>query len=399
MQYQQQAIDALSPTQRDNYTLLLQRGIAPAQALALATQLAAAPMMMQSAAQQQSVYANEKTTGSTLSGNATAAFWSALDQGIAAGGTPLDAATGAWQIAGLVPVKARVDQLSGVLAQMSPLDTRYAALKAQVTALTTALVSQDVYFNQSIPQILPNGITRLSNSQLALSPLSALTPTMLTDPKSGFFAAVYYNTNSSTYIVADRGTQFTLADWENNFEQGSGLNSKQYDEAAKVARAISKTGLTNVVFTGHSLGGGLATLQSAITGLHAYTFNAAGVDEATFAHANAQYVQQLPQLVSAYYDNHEILSTLQDDSPVIVPALDAALLYSGLPPLPALQAPSAEGTRIALTPVSSNGTPIPWYEDYNPVEMLAQHSIVSVALALNYRLTQLQGAPNGGTGP
>ena len=123
------------------------------------------------------------------------------------------------------------------------------------------------------------------------------------------------------------------------------------------------------------------------------------MNAATFARANAQYVQQLPQLVSAYYDNHEILSTLQDDSPVIVPALDAALLYSGLPPLPTLQAPSAEGTRIALTPVSSSGTPIPWYEDYNPVEMLAQHSIVSVALALNYRLTQLQGGPNGGTGP
>ena len=98
-------------------------------------------------------------------------------------------------------------------------------------------------------------------------------------------------------------------------------------------------------------------------------------------------------------DNHEILSTLQDDSSVIVPALDAALLYSGLPPLPALQAPSAEGTRIALTPVSSNGTPIPWYQGYNPAEMLAQHSIVSVALALNSRLTQLQVGPNGGTGP
>ena len=46
VQYQQQqqqaAIAALSPAQRDNYTLLLQRGLAPAQALALATHLAAA---------------------------------------------------------------------------------------------------------------------------------------------------------------------------------------------------------------------------------------------------------------------------------------------------------------------------------------------------------------------
>ena len=191
-QQQQEAIAALSPTQHDNYTLLLQRGLAPAQALALAMHLAAAPMMMESVAQQQAVYAHETGTGSTLGGNATAAFWSALDQGVAAGNTPLDAATGAWQIAGLVPVKARVDQLSGTLATMSPLDTRYYPLQAEITALTAALISQDVYFNQSIPQILPNDITRLSSEGLAQSKLgSVLTASMLSDSHSGFFAAVY----------------------------------------------------------------------------------------------------------------------------------------------------------------------------------------------------------------
>ncbi|WP_297926169.1 hypothetical protein [Metallibacterium sp.] len=101
-----------------------------------------------------------------------------------------------------------------------------------------------------------------------------------------------------------------------------------------------------------------------------------------FARADAQHVQQLPQLVSAYYVDHELLSTLQDYSP----------------------APSAEGTRIELTPVSFNSqtpnseAPIPWYQDYNPDTMFALHSIVEVTHALNYQLTQLMG-PSGGTNP
>jgi hypothetical protein len=220
------------------------------------------------------------------------------------------------------------------------------------------------------------------------------------------------------YIIADRGTQGGLwgPDWRNNFEQVFGADSQQYDEAAKVAKVakVAKTiavlpdfgqGGVNVVFAGHSLGGGLATLQSAITGLPAYTFNAAGVNEATFARANAQYVQQLPQLVSAYYVDHEILSTAQDNSAFVVPLVDAGLLSTGLPlVLPILQAPSAEGTRIELTPVSFNSTtpnseaPIPWYDDYNPNTMFALHSIVEVTHALNYQLTQLMGQ-DGGTSP
>ena len=38
--------------------------------------------------------------------------------------------------------------------------------------------------------------------------------------------------------------------------------------------------------------------------------------------------------------------------------------------------------------------PIPWYQDYNPSEMYALHSIVEVTHALNYQFTQLMG-PTG----
>ena len=148
----------------------------------------------------------------------------------------------------------------------------------------------------------------------------------------------------------------------------------------------------------------MATLQSAITGLPAYTFNAAGVNDATFAQADAQHVQQLPQLVSAYYVDHELLSTLQDSSSVLAPLIDAGLLSAGVPlVLPFLQAPSAEGARTELAPVSFNSqtpnseAPIPWYDGYNPNTMFALHADVEVVHALNYQLTRLMGSA-GGTG-
>ena len=40
--------------------------------------------------------------------------------------------------------------------------------------------------------------------------------------------------------------------------------------------------IKNLIITGHSLGGGLATIGGSVTGANTYTFNAAGVHEQTF---------------------------------------------------------------------------------------------------------------------
>ncbi len=256
-------------------------------------------------------------------------------------------------------------------------DPDYAALAQLAQVATYALIDKDVYYNNAVPQILPDGITRIgANDTAALQQLN-LTPAMLTDPKSGFYSAVYYDANASNYIIADRGTQGWV-DWKNNFRQGLGLDSKQYDEAARIAYAIKSLNKTNFVFTGHSLGGGLAALQALVSGLPAYTFNAAGLNAETVSREGASFAQA-HTLIHAYTVDHELLTTLQDYSP----------------------APSADGTRTELTPVSFSNTapnteaPIPAYQDYNPGEMFALHSIVEVAHALNYRLTQLYGTPGG----
>ncbi len=88
------------------------------------------------------------------------------------------------------------------------------------------------------------------------------------------------------YVYATAGS-VELRDWAENIKQPLGL-SKQYENAAKNAKKLSKTlGNTELNFVGHSLGGGEAALNSLITsddklkGRKAFTFNAAGVSDIT----------------------------------------------------------------------------------------------------------------------
>lgn len=80
-----------------------------------------------------------------------------------------------------------------------------------------------------------------------------------------------------------RGSEWVLNDWINNFKQPFG-KSEQYDQAAYIAGELSKIikRLGSIlIFVGHSLGGGLASLAAKVTGDAAITFNAAGLSEET----------------------------------------------------------------------------------------------------------------------
>lgn len=103
---------------------------------------------------------------------------------------------------------------------------------------------------------------------------------------TGFRSMIYERTvdNKTEFVYAYAGTEFTsLKDWGNNGKQAIG-ESKQYEQAIANAIAISKAlegGEYELAFAGHSLGGGLAAASSYATDNDAYTFNAAGVSQAT----------------------------------------------------------------------------------------------------------------------
>lgn len=129
-------------------------------------------------------------------------------------------------------------------------------------------------------------------------------PRLLSPADTGFDAAIYQN-DQGQYVVAFRGTddgwrlhddngQFMGpgTDVRANLGQGSGLSVEQYQQAMNLATiAVQTFGAGNVAFTGHSLGGGLASAAMLKTGAPGVTFNAAGLSDNTlrdlgFASAN-----------------------------------------------------------------------------------------------------------------
>jgi hypothetical protein len=100
------------------------------------------------------------------------------------------------------------------------------------------------------------------------------------DPETGFKSTLFERTanGKKQYCYAYAGTD-DLKDVVNDLKQFASLLSAQYELAQINAKAlVNQYHLTNLTFTGHSLGGGLAALSSITTGKPAYTFNAAGLN-------------------------------------------------------------------------------------------------------------------------
>ncbi len=98
------------------------------------------------------------------------------------------------------------------------------------------------------------------------------------DKDSGFRAIALQPTdpNDTRTIVAYAGTDMkSVEDWVTDAKQGVGLSTKQYDEAVDFADKWKAKEGDDVILTGHSLGGGLASYAAIKTDLHATAVNSA----------------------------------------------------------------------------------------------------------------------------
>lgn len=159
------------------------------------------------------------------------------------------------------------------------------------------------------------------------------------DPSTGFYSALYRSEIDGSYVLAYRGTQMaTWQDWVHGNSQSLGVKSAQYTQAVEVAQLVQGVHGDNLTFTGHSLGGGLASVASLSTGRPATTINAAGVSPASDLWFSLDR-DQADDLIDAYRVDGEVLTGIQEGSPV------------------SAVAPDALGTRHELPAVNADGSP------------------------------------------
>lgn len=256
------------------------------------------------------------------------------------------------------------------------------------TAKVDAGLAEDVYNDAPKP---PAGYHAASGAELTRL---GLTPEMLDDGRSDFSAQVYVGPGDRT-VIAFRGSQ-SKEDWKNDIQQGVGLKSEYYNRAIDIGQRVARSGVA-VTFTGHSLGGGLASAAAVASGGRADTFNAAGITSGTLDAARsadrAAGGDGKGAQVNAYYDTGDPLSKFQDSNALedgvlgglggfILGGPLGGILGGGLGGV-AGHVPSAFGERRPLATVDPPGGPT----GLDKVE--ARHGMDYIQRGLDSALAQL----------
>lgn len=198
-----------------------------------------------------------------------------------------------------------------------------------------AVLAKDVYFSAMDEgadeeyQKAPPGWTRGSdNLQLLRERMPALAGVsnevlldLLKPDDSGFRAEIYLpdlalvGHGQKPVVVAKGSAGEVMADGSlrdttkedflaNNFPQSVGLQTDYYDRSMRLGMFFKGLGI-EVELAGHSLGGGMMSAASAVTGYPATTFNAAGLHTETAP----RYAQQNPGV--QIYDTQKTVTSYQ----------------------------------------------------------------------------------------
>ncbi|QJU59909.1 DUF2974 domain-containing protein [Sphingomonas sp. AP4-R1] len=245
----------------------------------------------------------------------------------------------------------------------------------------SALLAADVYNDVPKP---PAGYRVAGESELAEL---GLTPTMLEQPGVSSFRARVYATadgeGGTRYIVSFRGSK-TGEDWQNNLQQGLGMDAPSYAKALQIGRQLARSG-AEVTLTGHSLGGGLASAAAIASGREADTFNAAGLSDRTIGEARGIAAAQGrgAAAVQAWHVPGEALTLVQDGGDRVAGSILGGLLggpIGGIAGGVGADAPEAYGSRHTLPDVRPEGKS--FWDGLNPVDRHGIDWVLAGAAAL-----------------
>ena len=192
---------------------------------------------------------------------------------------------------------------------------------AQKKDYILALLSHGAYY-QDWQHIL--GVERLNTTQLNILGIDA---ELLGDGTSGFQANICRYDN--LYILCFAGTN-DIVDFYANIRQGLGQYEPQYYQAVGLANILSNSVNGKMICTGHSLGGGLASIAALASQSPGVAFSPAGLAKNTVNRIGLDYdiAEQIARdgLIRFYTVQYDWLDSLQNTLPI----------------------PSALGTRIKM---------------------------------------------------
>lgn len=190
-------------------------------------------------------------------------------------------------------IARRMKHLSSLMEAQGDFSTRNESATDVVNALRAALSAPPESFWQDTKQAaLLAAHTYRSSGQ---PPAGYAILDRETEGGNGFEAVAYKHNGSGRIIIAFEGTATEslaeqLADWGHNvsvaqrelLRAAHEVPITQFAAAGKftdrvVAKARTASPASEIVLTGHSLGGGLVQYEAARTGLSGHTFNAPGV--------------------------------------------------------------------------------------------------------------------------
>jgi hypothetical protein len=149
----------------------------------------------------------------------------------------------------------------------------------------------------------------------------------LVDPDTGLEARVFKKTGPDgrdVYVLAFEGTTSgdQGIDWDQNIANGAGAVPEQYRQALDIGLRFKEVygEKGDLVVTGHSLGGGLATFAGVGAGIETYTFNPSGLGPGSRVFLDSLgLVERNQHLMKNYVQNGEILQDIRTVQNVLMP--------------------------------------------------------------------------------